>query len=132
MKNKLPFVLFVLSAIIFSCSKDNGPRPVAKKFLDAMQAHDYKTAGEYGTKETIKLLEQFEKIEQLNGKDVQEESGKITILSEDIQGKTATVYFQEEGNSLEQKITLNKVVIDGNPEWKVALKITPPSEHGGK
>ena len=71
----------------------------------------------------MKLLKQFEKIEKLNGIDSSLEStGKITILSEDIKGKTAIVYFKEDGNEIEQHITLQKVDVDGHPVWRVALK----------
>lgn len=106
-----------------SCKRDEGPRPVAEKFLTAMQAHQYEEAGKYGTEETLKLLKQFEKIEKLNGLDsAMEPTGKIVILSEDIKGKTAVVYFKEEGNELEQHITLQKVEVDGKGEWRVALK----------
>jgi hypothetical protein len=122
MKKLLPVIcLFVLGWM--SCKRDEGPRPVAEKFLTAMQSHQYEEAGKYGTEETLKLLKQFEKIEKLNGEDAPSESaGKITILSEDIKGKTAVVYFKEEGNDLEQHITLQKVEVDGKNEWRVALK----------
>lgn len=122
MKKLLPVIcLFVLGWM--SCKQDEGPRPVAEKFLTAMQGHQYEEAGKYGTEETLKLLKQFEKIEKLNGEDAPSESaGKITILSEDIKGKTAVVYFKEEGNDLEQHITLQKVEVDGKNEWRVALK----------
>ena len=120
---KLLVILFLPVLFWMSCKQDEGPRPVAEKFLMAMQAHQYEEAGKYGTDETLKLLKQFEKIEKLNGLDSSKEStGKITILSEDIKGKTAVVYFKEEGNDLEQHITLQKVDVDGHPVWRVALK----------
>jgi hypothetical protein len=118
--------LYLLSVLFFftlsSCKKDQGPIPVAEQFLMAIQEHDYDKAAEYGTKETIKLLKQFKKIEELNGTDAKEKLNKITILSEDIQGKKAMVYFKEEGNDNEQKITLEKVEVDGKNVWKVAMK----------
>jgi PDZ domain-containing secreted protein len=116
----------LLSIIVFftlsSCKKDQGPIPVAEQFLSAIQERDYDKASEFGTKETVKLLKQFEKIEELNGEVMDEKLNKITILSEDIQGKNAKVYFKEEGNELEQKITLVKVKEDGSESWKVAMK----------
>lgn len=111
-------VIFTLSA----CKKDQGPIPIAEQFLIAIQKRDYDKAAEFGTKETVKLLRQFEKIESLSGEENDENLCKITILSEDIQGKKAMVYFKEEGNELEQKITLVKVKEDGSESWKVAMK----------
>ncbi len=113
-------VLFLFT--LTSCKKDHGPIPVAQEFLAALQERDYNKAAEYSTKETIKLLKQFEKIEELSGEDFNDKLNKITILSEDIQGKTAMVYFKEEGNELEQKITLVKVKEEGSDVWKVAMK----------
>ena len=95
---------------------------VAEKFLDAMQRRDYREAASYGTTETVKLLNLYEKITSMNGSVPGETPGRITIISEDIKGKTATVYFREEGNDAEQRITLKKVKEDGRGEWKVALK----------
>ena len=68
------------------------------------------------------MLKQFKKIEELNVSEAKEKLNKITILSEDIQGKKAMVYFKEEGNENEQKITLEKVETDGEKVWKVAMK----------
>ncbi len=111
--------------VTISCSKEESPRPIAEKFLNAMQARDFTEASKFGTKETVKLLKQLERIEKLNESDLIEKSGKINIVSEDIQGNTAIVYFTEEGNELQQKITLKRISsVDGEnkKEWKVDLK----------
>ncbi len=122
MKNKIYFLAIFFFLTLTSCKKDQGPIPVAEQFLAAIQDHDYDKAAEFGTKETIKLLKQFKKIEELNGSEAKEKLRKITILSEDIQGKKAMVYFKEEGNDNEQKITLEKVEENGKKVWKVAMK----------
>lgn len=122
MKNNIYFVAILFFFTLNSCKKDRGPIPVAEQFLAAIQDHDYDKAAECGTKETIKLLKQFKKIEELNVSEAKEKLNKITILSEDIQGKKAMVYFKEEGNENEQKITLEKVETDGEKVWKVAMK----------
>lgn len=120
---KIYYFLYIIAFFsLSSCKKDQGPIPVAEQFLAALQERDYEKASEFGTKETVKLLKQFEKIEELNGDDIDEKLNKITILSEDIQGKKAMVYFKEEGNEQEQKITLVKVKEDGSEAWKVAMK----------
>jgi len=122
MKNLKQFFVVLLFCVSASCQKDQGPIPVAEQFLNAIQHHDYKAAGEFGTKETNKLLKQLEKIESLNDEIPNEKFNKITIISEDIKGKTALVYFKEEGNELEQKITLQKVEVEGEHVWKVDMK----------
>ncbi|MBL7923290.1 MAG: DUF4878 domain-containing protein [Bacteroidia bacterium] len=115
--------LYVILIAVVSCRKDAGPRPVAEQFLKALQQRDYQEAGKYGTRETVKLLLQFEKIEKLNGLSNEGSApATITIVSEDIKGKTAVVYFREEGLDYEQKLTLQKVEHDGRWEWKVAMK----------
>ena len=121
---KTPVIIVALLMTLFGCREDKGPRPVAEKFLEAMQDRNYKLAGEFGTTETIKLLQQFEKIEKLNGglEVTQEKAGKITIVSEDIHGKNATVYFKEEDNPSEQHISLVKTEVDGKEQWKVDLR----------
>jgi anion-transporting ArsA/GET3 family ATPase len=116
----LPFTIILLT--ITSCKKDEDPVIVAEMFLNAMQERDYETAKKYGTIETIKLLEQFEKIEELNDIESEEAPGKISILSEDIRGVNAIVYFTEAGNNAEQKISLKKVETPDGKMWKVALK----------
>lgn len=113
--------MFLLLALL-ACNRSDEPRVVAGKFLDAMQRRDFREAASYGTTETVKLLNQYEKITSLNGDVPAETPGPITIVSEDIKGNTATVYFREEGNDAEQRITLKKVKEDGHGEWKVALK----------
>ena len=113
-------MFFMLS--LLACSRTEEPRVVAEKFLEAMQRRDFREAASYGTTETVKLLNLYEKITSMNGEVPGETHGRITIVSEDIKGKTATVYFREEGNDAEQRITLKKVKEDGQGEWKVALK----------
>lgn len=121
---KLSFVVIGVLLMSLGCREDKGPRPVAEKFLEAMQERDYKTAGQFGTTETIKLLQQFEKIEKLNREMevTPEQGGKISVVSEDIKGKNATVYFKEEGNPVEQHISLVKTEVNGREEWRVALR----------
>lgn len=114
------WIFIMLTAL--ACSRTEEPRVVAEKFLEAMQRRDFREASSYGTTETVKLLNLYEKITSMNGNVPGEAQGRITIVSEDIKGKTATVYFREEGNEAEQRITLKKVMEDGHGEWKVALK----------
>jgi hypothetical protein len=88
-----------------------------------MSERDYDESSKYATVETQKLLKQLEKIEMLSGASDDLRPGKINVILEEISGSKAIVYFKEEGNELEQKITLKKVVGDDKKKvWKVALK----------
>ncbi|MBK9319421.1 MAG: hypothetical protein IPM91_11765 [Bacteroidetes bacterium] len=58
----------------------------------------------------------------MNDIESEEAPGKISILSEDIRGVNAIVYFTEAGNNAEQKISLKKVETPDGKMWKVALK----------
>lgn len=120
----LLLLIFVLTVV--SCTDTSSPRPVAEKFLEAMRERDYKEAASYGTPETEKLLRQLERIESLQEGDQRPEMGNIRIVAEEIEGKTATIFFMEEGVPEEQKITLEKVKVTNDAgekgEWKVALR----------
>ncbi len=113
--------------MVGACSTDSDPRPVAEKFLKAMTDHNYNEARKYGTKETVKFLNQLERRDQLFGRAEDEKPGKIIVISEEIQGNRATVYFKEEGREIEQKISLRKLDtdttdFDKSKRWKVALR----------
>ena len=123
MKNYFFCLLFITAGFLQSCQKADSPKLVAEKFLNAMSERNYAEAGKYATKETKKLLKQLQKIDELSGPSDDLKPEKVSIVSEEIQGKKAVVYFKEEGSDLEQKVTLKKVEEGDNaPEWKVALK----------
>lgn len=92
-----------------------------------MEDRNFAEARKYSAPETMKLLRQLERIEQLSK--VKEDPVKLNvrIISEDIKGNTATVYFREDGFNSDQKITLRKVETHDaqgrkKKEWKVSLK----------
>jgi hypothetical protein len=111
--------LFLILTI--SCSYPDSPKSVAEKFLDAFSKHDFETAAEYGTTETAKMLKQIERIEELEKEKLPLPEGKIVIVSEEIEGSTAVVFFKE-GSLKEEKLKLRKIrTDDGKHQWKVAL-----------
>ena len=122
-KNNFWFLLVALFSIfISSCTTTNSPRPVAEKFLEAYQHHDFEEAKKYSTKETVKLLQVLERISKEETEQTTEPT-TIEITSEEIAGEKATVYFKETGDSTEQKLMLKKVVVNGEKEkqWRVLL-----------
>jgi hypothetical protein len=121
------FLAFLSLAILSSCSKNESPKIVAEKFLNAMQRYDFKEASNYSTVETQKLLQQLEKLNSLQNSDVKKEFQKITIVSEDIKSKSAIVYYRLPGDENDQKISLVIVPSDkddmkSEKVWKVDLK----------
>jgi hypothetical protein len=120
-----PAVFIVL--LFVSCSYPDTPRVVALKFLTAFQKHDFLQAGKYGTKETVKLLKQIERIEELDKEQLPLPAGEIKIVSEEIEGNKAVVFFKEEngaGDAKEEKLILIKVKTNDEQQWKVNLTKT--------
>ena len=118
---------FLLSTFYFlllfsSCTSTNSPRPVAEKFLDAYQHRDFAEAKKYSTKETVKLLQVLERISKEDSTQ-QALPHNIEVISEEIAGDKATVYFKEEGDDAEQKLMMRKMKIEGETEkqWRVLL-----------
>jgi hypothetical protein len=121
------FLAFLSLAILSSCSKNESPKIVAEKFLNAMQRYDFKEASNYSTVETQKLLQQLEKLNSLQNSDIKKEVQKITIVSEDIKAKSAIVYYRLLGDENDQKISLvivpsDKDDMQSEKVWKVDLK----------
>ncbi len=114
--------IYLLMAGLTSCTQSNSPRPVAEKFLSALQNRDFDEAKKFSTKETVKLLQVLERISR---EDTTQSiiNNKIEIISEEISGNKAIVYFKESGNDTEQKLLLRKVETEGESEkqWKVVL-----------
>lgn len=118
--------LFVLLFAI-GCNNNESPRPVAEKFINAFQRHDFETAAKYGTRETAKMLKQLKRIEELEEIKPEVSNKKIQIVLEEIDGNKATIYFIEEGSDSEEKIRLENVIVDPESkgrEWRVALSKT--------
>ena len=135
---KIIYILFIIVLMFsYSCTKNESPRPVAENFIKAFQQHDFETAAKYSTKETVKMLKQLQRIEELEKIKPAISKTKIEILTEEIAGNKATVFFKEQGSTIEEKIHLEKVPIEpgsNEREWKVALSKTDvkiPAPHNG-
>ena len=76
----------------------------------------------YSTRSTQKLLTQLQRLEELTGENDGVKPNKVTIISEEIQSDKAVVYFKEEGNDLQQRISLKRVEDENKQKvWKVDL-----------
>ena len=123
MKLKSISFLFLLASVFFSCTSDSDtPKKVASHFLEAMERRDYNDAMSCSTRSTQKLLTQLQRLEELTGENDAVKPNKVTIVSEEIQGDKAVVYFKEEGNELQQRISLKRIADEKNNKvWKVDL-----------
>ena len=123
MKLKSISFLFLLASVFFSCTSDSDtPKKVASHFLEAMEKRDYNDAMSCSTRSTQKLLTQLQRLEELTGENDAVKPNKVTIVSEEIQGDKAVVYFKEEGNDLQQRISLKRIADENNNKvWKVDL-----------
>jgi len=123
MKLKSISFLFLLASVFFSCSSNSDtPKNVASQFLEAMEKRNYEEAMSYSTRSTQKLLTQLQRLEELTGENDAVKPNKVTIVSEEIQGDKAVVYFKEEGNELQQRISLKRIADEKNNKvWKVDL-----------
>ncbi len=123
MKLKSISFLFLLASVFFSCTSDSDtPKKVASHFLEAMEKRDYNDAMSCSTRSTQKLLTQLQRLEELTGENDAVKPNKVTIVSEEIQGDKAVVYFKEEGNELQQRISLKRIADEKNNKvWKVDL-----------
>ena len=123
MKLKSISFFVILATLFFSCSSETDtPKNVASQFLQAMENRNYEEAMTYSTKSTQKLLTQLKRLEELTGENDAVKPNKVTIVSEEIQGDKAIVYFKEEGNELQQRISLKRIADEKNNKvWKVDL-----------
>ena len=117
------FFLFAVISLLFACtaSENNNPKSTATRFLQAIESKNYEEAMKCSTPRTQKLLSQLKRLEELTGENDAMKPNKVTIVSEDISGDNAIVYFKEEGNELQQRISLKRVVEEDKKVWKVDL-----------
>ncbi len=115
--------LFTVISLLFACatSENNNPKSTATRFLQAIENKNYEEAMKCSTPRTQKLLSQLKRLEELTGENDALKPNKVTIVSEDISGDKAIVYFKEEGNELQQRISLKRVVEEDKKVWKVDL-----------
>ncbi|MFN5356512.1 MAG: hypothetical protein ACK5CT_07895 [Bacteroidota bacterium] len=107
----------------FSCTTNReDPRAVATDFLEALQAGKYEDAAALGTPATGKLLRQYTRIRELSGNNEERITGPVHIVSIDLKGNTATVYFHEGDDPLEQHLTLRRIEEDGRRVWRADLQ----------
>ncbi|MFM7015574.1 MAG: hypothetical protein ACKOX3_04530 [Bacteroidota bacterium] len=116
-------LFLIITGFLFSCSTETAsPKKVASDFLQAMENRNYDEAMKFSSRSTQKLLTQLKRLEELTGVNDAVKPNKVTIVSEDIQGDKAIVYFKEEGNDLQQRISLKRIIDENNKKvWKVDL-----------
>jgi hypothetical protein len=96
---------------IAGCS-NNSPSAVARKFYTAIEKNDSKAMGEAATPETAQIMAMFG--EKAAG--MAAENGKITSITEEIDGDTAVVTLTFANGETED---LDLIKVDG--KWKVSI-----------
>jgi hypothetical protein len=109
--------IIILTSIIglfSSCGRNDNPRSVAEKYFNAINAQEFEAAREYGTQETVNLLNMMIAFKKMSADSTFQEI-KFEILREKITGENAIVFYKEEGKEGELKLPMIKE--DG--KWKV-------------
>src|SRR5688572_30941675 len=93
------FLVVVLPVLmLIACNKENTPKNVASRFLNAFNEKNYEEARKYSTPETIKLIDLMENLSKMSTSTDSVSHDKIIVLEEKIDGETATVIFRDEGS----------------------------------
>jgi len=117
MKKANLFILILITLFgVISCSDSESPKKVAVKFLDSVGRKDYKSAQEYGTEDTRKLLMMYEGFEAMVA-DTAFVQKKFEVLAEKIEGDKATIMYRRKGTDTDQQLPMLKV----NGHWLVQL-----------
>ncbi|MDR0474950.1 MAG: DUF4878 domain-containing protein [Treponema sp.] len=113
---KRVFVIgLIFIALLAGCSGSaNSPKAAVEKFFKALENNDTKALNEAATPETVQLMAML----GTKAQGIATANGKITSLSETINGDTAVVLVTFE-NGEEENIDLKKV--DG--KWKVYISM---------
>jgi len=111
---------FLLLVLILAGCGGNTPSKSASKFLNAFNEKDYEEARKYASPETAKLVDLMESLSKMSTSIDTLQHNKIEVVSEKIDGETATVTFREEGSDETEDIKLKK--IDG--KWMVHITKT--------
>jgi hypothetical protein len=120
MKNTLNLIAFsLITFFIVSCSQGEGPEVVAKAFIDAINAQDYKKAKEYSTddcKVVIEFLSTRKQTKEAVDKEV------VNDLKCEIEGDTTAVCTCFNSKKEKISVSLKKV----SDKWLVSSpKETP-------
>jgi ketosteroid isomerase-like protein len=107
-------VVLVLGLVFVSCGGGNTPSATVTKFYASLEKWDVKGLEATATPEVVQMLTVLGGEEKI--KAAVQEQGKITVVSETIDGDAATVTISYDGGD-EEEIDLVKV--DG--KWKVTI-----------
>lgn len=100
-----------------SCSSGDTPKVVATKFLTASSENNFEEAKKYATEETGQILDLVAGMAKSMGEDTKKEKETFEVISEKIEGETATVTYKKSGEDSEQTMKLKKV----SGDWKVSM-----------
>ncbi|MDO4880686.1 MAG: DUF4878 domain-containing protein [Capnocytophaga sp.] len=118
MKN-FSFLLILVAMFFVACNNSNTPEVVTKKFVEAMEAGNFKEAKLYCDDSTAKLLGILESVPSDKEKENAKSKGnvKINITKTDIKDNEAEVFYTIGEEKEEKSMKLKK--IEG--KWKISI-----------
>ena len=113
----LRVILVSIFMVTLSACGD-GPSEVAEEFIVSIYENDFDRASQYATPDTIRTYKSMRGLINLSKRlGGESESFCFELVSETINGDTATVNFRNEDATEERLVTVKLKKIDG--DWKV-------------
>jgi hypothetical protein len=116
-KIKIALLALILVVIFASCSQEDSPETVTRKFANHFAMGEYKEAAQYGTANTIQLLEMMETLASIGAYLPHEDDSIELITDRDVEclitDNTAVCTYLEYG----ELVDLNLLKMDG--KWLV-------------
>jgi len=116
-KLRIAFLALTLVVMMASCSQEEGPETVTRKFANHFAMGEYKEAAQYGTGNTIQLLEMMETLASIGAYLPHEDENIELITDRDVEclitDDSAVCTYLEYGELVE----LNLLKIEG--KWLV-------------
>lgn len=113
----LTLLVFTSMTVLMTSCSNNTPEAVTKEFLNLIQEGKVKEAKELCDSQTQTILGMVEGMLTEAVKESKEKKAEVKIISSEIDGDKATVYYTQGEAEKQESMTLKK--IDG--KWKVSI-----------
>lgn len=116
MKKRYFIYGLLVVALLGSCSLSNSPKAALNNFSKAVEKNDMKALAKVATPETVQLIAMFGSKAQGYAVSMAEENGKVTNITEKIDGDKAVVTVTYANGNTEN---YDLIKVDG--KWKVHM-----------
>ncbi len=116
-KTLLTLLVFASMTVFMTSCSNNNPEAVTKEFLSLIQDGKVKEAKELCDSQTQTILGMVEGMLAEAAKESKEKKADVKIVSSEIDGDKATVYYTQGEEGKQESMTLKK--IDG--KWKISI-----------